>query len=442
MSNTAKQRTTTRMHAKDSAENRRVPSLRFHKASGRAYVVLNGKAIYCGPHGTDEADTRYHQVIAEWLAAGRQLPEDPHQITVKELVARFWVHAKGYYRTVTDGRVKELEQFRLAFRPLLALYAGTRAVQFGPRSLKAVRQRMIDMGWSRRYINNQVNRIRHLFKWAVADELICGSVLEALKAVPGLRKGRGDAVETEPVKPVAIEQVNAIEPFVSRQVWAMIQLQLLTGARAGELTRMRPCDIDRSGVVWVYQPEGHKTAHHEIERRIYLGPRAQKVLTPFLLRDPRAYCFSPKEAMEEWRQKAFENRVTPLSCGNSPGSNRKAERKWTPGAKYKTDTYRCAIARACDRAFPPPPPLARRDRESKATWTRRLTAKQKRELVAWQKSHRWHPHQLRHTYATRVRKEFGLEAAQILLGHSKADVTQVYAERDMNRAAGVAEKIG
>lgn len=55
--------------------------------------------------------------------------------------------------------------------------------------------------------------------------------------------------------------------------------------------------------------------------------------------------------------------------------------------------------------------------------------------------HHWHPPRLRHNYATRVRREFGLEAAQVLLGHTKADVTQVYAERDMSRAATVAAKI-
>jgi len=58
------------------------------------------------------------------------------------------------------------------------------------------------------------------------------------------------------------------------------------------------------------------------------------------------------------------------------------------------------------------------------------------------KARRWHAHQPRHNYATYVRKEFGLEAAQILLRHSQADVTQVHAERDMNRAVQIAEKIG
>ena len=58
------------------------------------------------------------------------------QITVKELLARFWHHAEGYYRTVTDGRNKELEQFKLALRPLRELYGEAPAIEFGPRALE------------------------------------------------------------------------------------------------------------------------------------------------------------------------------------------------------------------------------------------------------------------------------------------------------------------
>jgi site-specific recombinase XerC len=49
---------------------------------------------------------------------------------------------------------------------------------------------------------------------------------------------------------------------------------------------------------------------------------------------------------------------------------------------------------------------------------------------------------LRHSFATAIRKEHGLEAAQVLLGHARADVTQVYAERDEELAARVAEQVG
>lgn len=51
-------------------------------------------------------------------------------------------------------------------------------------------------------------------------------------------------------------------------------------------------------------------------------------------------------------------------------------------------------------------------------------------------------HQLRHLLATEVRRAFGLEAAQVVLGHSHAAITQVYAERDVARALEVAARIG
>jgi len=433
MSNTTKQRT-PRRHAEDSHQNRRVPSLRHHKASGQAYAVLNGKAVYFGRSDDPQAEQKYHQAIAEWLAAGKQLPSDPNVITVKEVLSRFWTHACDYYRTETDGRVKELEQFRLAVRPLKELYSNTCAADFGPLALKAVRQKMIDHSWCRPYINKQINRIRHIFKWAVSDELIPGAVLHALRAVPGLRKGRGQAREPDAVKPVPIEQVNAVEPFVSRQVWAMIQLQLYTAARAGEICQMRPCDVDREGEVWVYRPERHKTAHHGFDRKIFIGPRGQQALTPFFFRDPQTYCFSPAEAEETRRRRLSGNRITPLACGNVPGSNVQDDPKWFAGDRYTTCSYRRAIARACDQTFSPPEPLAKRDDETSPQWQKRLTKPQKDQLKAWQKAHRWHPHQLRHNAATELRKEFGIEAARIILGHRSTAITEVYAEKDEQQA--------
>ncbi len=179
MSKAAKQSAGKRRHAKDSSRNRRVPSLRFHKASGQNYVILSGKAIYCGKPDDADTEARYHQAVAEWMAAGKQLPANPETITVKEVLARFWVYAQSYYRTETDGLVKELDLFRMAFRPLKQLYGQTPATEFGPRALKTVREKMVESGWCRPYVNKQINRIRLAFKWAVSDELIPGSVLHA-----------------------------------------------------------------------------------------------------------------------------------------------------------------------------------------------------------------------------------------------------------------------
>jgi len=442
MSNLAAQQTEGRRRTKDFKKNPRVPSLRFHKASGQMFVVLSGRAIYCGRPDETATEQRYHQAIAEWLAAGKRLAADPDQITVKEMLVRFWHHAESYYSTLTDGRNKELDQFKLALRPLRELYGDLPAVEFGPRALKAVRQRMIDTGWCRPYVNKQINRIRHIFKWAVGDELIPGSVLHALQALPGLKRGRSEAAEPEKVMPVAMNLVEAVEPFVSRQVWAMIQLQLFTAARAGEICQLRPCDIDRDKEIWVYKPEHHKTAHHGFNKKIWIGPRAQRVLSPFLLRDSQSYCFSPTEAEAERRRELSERRVTPMSYGNSPGSNRKDNPECSAGERYTTCSYRRAIQHGCDLAYPPPQQLARRDDETNAQWRERLTKEQKAELKAWRKAHRWHPHQLRHNAATELRKEFSIETARIILGHHSTAVTEIYAEKDELEAIEAIMRVG
>jgi len=73
----------------------------------------------------------------------------------------------------------------------------------------------------------------------------------------------------------------------------------------------------------------------------------------------------------------------------------------------------------------------------------RLAAEQKAELKAWRKAHRWHLHQLRHNAATLLRREFGLEAAQLALGHASVQITDaVYAERDRAKVIEVVLRIG
>ena len=54
----------------------------------------------------------------------------------------------------------------------------------------------------------------------------------------------------------------------------------------------------------------------------------------------------------------------------------------------------------------------------------------------------WHPHQLRHAFATRVRESHGLDAAQAVLGHATARVTEIYAERVGGLAKKVLNEIG
>jgi integrase len=55
---------------------------------------------------------------------------------------------------------------------------------------------------------------------------------------------------------------------------------------------------------------------------------------------------------------------------------------------------------------------------------------------------KWYPLQLRHSRGTEIRKKFGIEAAQVSLGHAHADVTQVYAERNLTLAVDIARRTG
>jgi integrase len=379
-----------------------------------------------GKWNTAASRQRYDRAIQEWLARGRFPVNDENNddgLTVVEVLAAFKRYADDYYRHPGGSPTGEQVSFHAAMRPLKDLYAGTSAADFSPLKLKAVRAKMIEQKWSRPYINQQINRIRHIFKWAVAEELVPSHVLEGLRAVAPLKAGRCSAPEPEPVKPVPLEYVDAVLLHVSSPVAAMIRLQLLTGMRPGEVVVMRGCDIDTTGELWVYRPVAHKTLHHGHLREIYLGPRAQDLVRPFLKLDSRAYLFDPREADAISRLRRHERRRTPLHLGNAPGANRKQNPKRFPGASYSVDSYRRAITRACDIAD---------------AWAKAGKIIDNNKIVI----PRWHPHQLRHSAATELRKTFGLEAAQVILGHKSLTITQVYAERNVTAAKRVMAEVG
>ena len=95
--------------------------------------------------------------------------------------------------------------------------------------------------------------------------------------------------------------VEATLPHLPKIVADMVRFERLTGCRPGEVCQLRPSDIDRTLAVWAYRPGSHKTEHHDRERVIFIGPKAQEVILPYLLRDAAAYCFSPAESIQEMR---------------------------------------------------------------------------------------------------------------------------------------------
>ncbi len=269
-------------------------------------------------------------------------------------------------------------------------------------------------------------------------EIVEPSVLHGLQALDGLRRGRTTAPDKKPVRPVHSSQIDAIMPYVAPAVGAMVRLQELTGMRPNEVVQLRGCDLNMSGNIWSYRPEHHKLEHLDVERVIPLGPKAQEILKPWLKPELGAYLFCPQQTMDQIRSDAsscwtelrrnrmhqatksdrsrdavavsaeVRKRRNPMAPGRIKAKKRKGRKSRVPGDRYGVASYRRAIHRACDLA----------------------------------KIDRWSPNRLRHTAATRVRREMGIDAARALLGHSDADTTTIYAERDQELARTAMERLG
>jgi integrase len=265
--------------------------------------------------------------------------------------------------------------------------------------------------------------------------------MEALRAVDGLKRGRSNARETPPVRPVPDAIVEATIRACSPVLAAMIRLQRLTGMRPAEVCRITAAEIDMSGKVWLYKPTHHKLAHlgPDHERVVPIGPKAQTVVQEFLRPgDLNRPLFSPAES-EEWRRDQLrEQRPKPATAAQVRRDRGRraqaAKRERRPGDRFDTQSYGRAIDNACRRAFPHP--------ELGGLQPIDLTPEQRAELETWDREHRWSPNQLRHTAATEIRRAFGLDHAAAVLGHTELTTTQVYAERSRQTAETVALAIG
>lgn len=411
----------------------KLPTYRRHRASGQAVVTLGGRDHYLGTWKSAASKAEYQRVTGEWLASGG-IVRGVSELTVVELLAGYKRHAKAYY----GPKAHEYLTFRTLAKQLAAMYGQTPAAEFGPLKLKAFRQSLVDAGLARTTVNHQTTRIRRIFSWAVEQELLPASVCHALREVKGLRYGRSGAREPEPVQPVADDMVDATLPYLAPQVRAMVELQRMTGMRSGEVCIMRTADISTSGSVWTYTPHRHKNTHRGHARIVCLGPKAQEILRPWLRTDLNAYLFQPAEVDQWRREQRHAKRQTPLAYGNRPGTNRVRKSKRKAGDCYTSGSYGRAVLYGCEVAFKVPRSLRRPANDE--------TQEQKQErlqlLAAWRAMNTWHPHQLRHRFATDARERFDLETARILCGHKHAAVTEIYAKANHHKALEAAAKIG
>lgn len=387
------------------AKKAKIPKYCLHKSTGQAYSRVAGKFVYHGEYGAEASKENYDKFVVSFLSAGRKLPQknriSPGDVSITSLCLAYLKHAEGY-----GYSHKELEAYRMAIRRFRKMFGRSLNKDFSPLCLQAFQAHLVDEQCSRMYTNKTMERIVRVFKWGTAQELVPSGIHEALKSVESLKKGRTTAKDYDPVEPVSDKVVEATVKHLQKIPADMVRFQRHTGCRSGEMVIMRPVDIDQSAEVWVYVPAKHKTQHHGKSRHIYIGPKAQTILLPYLKgRAPSAFCFSPKESEAQRSKDRREARKTPLSLKQA-----RRKSKLPPKAKdsYTPDSFRRAVTRAAKAA--------------------------KVEL--------WSPHQLRHAAATEFRREFGLEASQVLLGHSSANITEIYAETDKAKAVQAIQKVG
>jgi integrase len=396
------------------------PAYRPHKPTGQARVTIGGKTYYLGKYGTPESKQKYRQTLADkWMQTDAtprvSKPENAAEVTVRKLAIEFGKFAKRKY-----GDSHEWRQIQSVLKVIRETYGYLPVAEFCPIRFENYRLSLVDQGLSRSVVKRKSNYVVRMFKQGVKLGIIPAELWQRLLAVGPVEMQCKPPVRVKPADPAMVE---ATQDELTPTLRDMVKVHRLIGARPSEVCNMRPCDIDRSGDIWIYTPPTHKTENYGHSRHILIGPQAQEILKRYLLRDSQSYCFTPAESYEQHYRQRNESRKTPASCGNGP----KPRKPKTFKPNYNKDSYRRAIERAALRAFPMPKDVKR----------------DKKKSDQWKAKYVWKPNQLRHLAASSARKEFDLETAQILLGHSnKATTEKFYAEIDQSRAVDFARAFG
>ena len=274
----------------------KVPSYGLHKPTGQARCYINGKTHYLGKYGSEESRIRFGELVGKLIGGQTIDPiartkvgsttcgHDPGP-SVGELCLVFLRHAETHY--LKDGKqTSEVFILKSVIRPLNELYGMLPAKDFGPLALKAVRAKMVELGWCRPVINAAMSRIRRIFKHAIANELVDSAILDRLKCVAPLLAGRTEAHDNAPRTAVDDGSIEIVRNLVRPLVRDLIDVQRLTGARSGELLMMTMVMLNRAGEVWSAELTDNKCRHHGKTRTLHFGPQAQLILTKYLSADP------------------------------------------------------------------------------------------------------------------------------------------------------------
>jgi len=298
--------------------------------------------------------------------------------TVEEVCAAYCEHAKTYYRREDGTPTSEVDSIPLSLRALRDMFGDVPVTALTHADMVRVRDAIVSWGTcSRTTVNFYMARTMRMWKWALDAGLINVTVKTELTQVQPLKPNRTTLREPGRVLSVPDDDIKAVCRVSPPNFADMVRVHRLTGMRPEEVCAMTWEEIDRSSTPWVYLPSWHKNKWRRREvRAVLIGPKARRILSRW---KGEGFVFSPLKIIEAgFRGGRGQNASIPTKRGIA---------NWT------TETYCTALKAYCRRS-------------GVAIWT---------------------PNRVRHSFATDVRRRFGIAIAGCLLGHSSGmRVTEGY----------------
>ena len=404
---------------------KRPPKLCRNKHRDFAYITVNGKQVYLGKWGSDEAQAAYDRFVIDWAKAnqlGQEVDPRTSQPLLLEMICAFIEEFRA--RPVRSD--SDLNTYLLLMRRIAELFPDYLTDDFRVRDLERLRDSFQSQGFDRRgehreytrtYLNKLVNRTKSIFAWGVSKDYVSAETAARLKYLQPLRKGRTTAPEPRERHSVTDSDFSAVSNFLPPYYQDIVELLRITGMRPSELTNMRVGNIDQTpeSKIWKYSPEHHKTESSGAARIISLGKRAQTVLAPHLKnRKPEEFVFTPARAMESlWAEKRdlWKSPLQPSQVRRGKERAKRRTEKYNP--QLKPETIGRMVRKACEKAI--------ENGTLKQAWT---------------------PYELRHTAITEIRIKYGAEAAQHFAGHSNLNTQKYYDHSADLTAERIALEVG
>ena len=429
---------------------------RLHKGKNQGYVQYprqcddrRPQETFPGEYGSPESQAAYekslayfltHGTLPPWIKQSTPPPEafEPQRggaVTVAQLCQEFFAaQGPGYCAS-------ERAAFRVVIERLCSLHAATPVDQFRRPMLRHVRQQMVELGNSRRYIDCHVTRIRGMFDWGVDEDLVPPEIAAGLKSLRRLKPR--EAPSYPPVEPVADAVVAQTLPHLPTEAADLVQLLRLSAARPSELMGLKAGDIIQTRPdLWEYHPAEHKTVDHGYDRCIYFGPQAIAILQRLIdERGPRALLLVQPDWEGLKAQHSWDAGERLLKLFHEGGW--KSSPSWW---EYVKENSRQLVGLAPSRAqavFRRAKLGAKRPR-SKAgkPWNRHRFAQLIQRTCEKHGIEHWTPYQLRHAAACQAVQHGSLAAAQRILGHKLATTTDHYLKGDPDGAARLVAQLG